>query len=198
MFEQAFRLRSPNIAQRNYFRTDVGLKRNMADRWAVEGNYSLTYSRGTVQSSPSSVLAVSPQVKHYIDGFLFTDVRHDVSAGFSWDIPNDPWTTRLGGVVYYESGNPESRSYSGGYFNGSSLLKQTAGTYTREEAWWSINLKVDQAVPVRTGKLWAVAEIYNLLNNRQGDSAGISGDNRWIIYGRQNPVEMMVGARYEF
>jgi hypothetical protein len=43
-----------------------------------------------------------------------------------------------------------------------------------------------------------VAEIYNLLNNRQGDSAGISGDNRWIIYGRQNPVEMMVGARYEF
>ncbi len=197
-FEQALRLRSPNIAQRNYFRTDVGLRRNMADRWAVEGNYSLTYSRGTVQGSPSSVLAVSPQVKHYIDGFLFTDVRHDVSAGFSWDIPDDPWTTRLGGVIYYESGNPESRYYSGGFFNGSSILKQTAGTYAREEAWWSINLKVDQAVPVRTGKLWAVAEIYNLLNNRQGDSAGISGDNRWIIYGRQDPVELMVGARYEF
>ena len=79
-----------------------------------------------------------------------------------------------------------SRSYAGGYFNGSSMLKQTAGTYAREEAWWSINLKVDQAVPVRTGKLFAVAEIYNLLNNRQGDSAGISGDNRWIIYGFQS------------
>ena len=197
-FEQRARLRSPNIAQRNYYRTDVGLKRNMADRWAVEGNYSLTYSRGTVQGSPSGVLAVSPQVKHYIDGYLFTDVRHDVSAGFSWDIPNDPWTTRLGGVIFYESGNPISRTYSGGYFNGSSILKQTVGTYAREEGWFSINLKVDQAIPVRKGKLWGVAEVYNLLNNRQGDSAGISSTNRWIISGRQQPVELMIGARYEF
>jgi len=197
-FEQRARLRSPNIAQRNYYRTDVGLKRNMADRWAVEGNYSLTYSRGTVLGSPSGVLAVSPQVKHYIDGYLFTDVRHDVSAGFSWDIPDDPWTTRLGGVVFYESGNPKSRTYSGGGPNGSSILKQTVGTYAREKAWFSINLKVDQAVPVRKGKLWAVAEVYNLLNNRQGDSAGISSTNRWIIQGRQDPVELMLGARYEF
>jgi hypothetical protein len=197
-FESRARLRSPNIAQRNYYRTDVGLKRNMADRWAVEGNYSLTYSRGTVQGSPSGVLAVSPQVKHYIDGYLYTDVRHDVSAGFSWDIPDDPWTTRLGGVIFYESGNPISRTYSGGYFNGSSILKQTVGTYARQEAWWSINLKVDQALPVRKGKLWAVAEVYNLLNNRQGDSAGVTSDNRWIISGRQDPVELMLGARYEF
>jgi hypothetical protein len=197
-FESRLRLRSPNIGQRNYFRTDVGLQRNMADRWALQANYSLTYSRGTVMSSPSSVLAVSPQVKHFIDSNLFTDVRHDVSAGFSWDIPDDPWTTRLGGVVFYESGNPKSRYYSGGYFNGSSMLKQTAGTYAREEDWWSVNFKVDQAVPVRKGKLWAVAEIYNLFNNRQGDYASISGDNRWIIQGRQSPVELMLGARYEF
>jgi len=197
-YDNRLRLRSPNIGQRNYFRTDVGLKRNMADRWAVEGNYSLSYSRGSVLGTPSSVLAVSPQVKHYIDANLFTDVRHDVSAGFSWDIPDDPWTTRLGGVIFYESGNPVSRAYSGGYFNGSSMLKQTAGTYAREEAWLSVNLKVDQAVPVRKGKLWAVAEVYNLFNNRQGDSAFVSGDNRWIISGRQSPVELMLGARYEF
>ena len=196
--ERRLRLRSPNIAQRNYFRTDVGLKRNMADRWAVEANYSLTYSKGSVMGSPSTVLAVSPQVKHYIDANLFTDVRHDVSAGFSWDIPDDPWTTRLGGVVFYESGNPKSRAYSGGYFNGSSMLKETAGNYAREEAWMSVNLKVDQAVPVRKGKLWAVAEVYNLFNSRQGDYASVSGDNRWIIQGRQSPIELMLGARYEF
>ena len=141
---------------------------------------------------------MSPQVKHYIDSNLFTDVRHDVSAGFSWDIPNDPWTTRLGGVIFYESGNPLSRFYSGGYVEGNSILKQTAGTYAREESWWSVNLKVDQAVPVRRGKLFAVAEVYNLFNNRQGDSAYVSGQNRWIISGRQSPVELMLGARYEF
>ena len=81
---------------------------------------------------------------------------------------------------------------------GNSILKQTAGTYAREESWWSVNLKVDQAVPVRRGKLFAVAEVYNLFNNRQGDSAYVSGQNRWIIAGRQSPVELMLGARYEF
>ncbi len=196
--EQQYRLRSPNIAQRTYYRTDVGLKRNMADRWSVEANYSLTYSRGSAQDSPNGFLVVSPQVKYLIDQNLFTDVRHDVSAGFSWDIPDDPWTTRLGGVIFYESGNPLSRYYEGGYVGGSSILKQTAGTYARTESSWSVNLKVDQAVPVRKGKLWATAEVYNLFNNRQGTSAGVSSDNRWLIAGRQKPVELMLGARYEF
>ena len=193
------RLRSPNIARRNYYRVDFGLRRNFADRWEVQANYSYTHSRGSVQTSPSGVLAVSPQVKYYIDGLLFTDVRHDVSAGFAWDIPNDPWTTRLGGVVFMESGNPESRFYSNGSFYGTgSMLKQTAGTYAREETWFTLNLKIEQAIPVRKGKLWGVSEVYNVFNNRQGQYAGISGDNRWIISGRQDPIELMVGARYEF
>ena len=138
------------------------------------------------------------QISLLLNQNLFTDVRHDVSAAASWDIPNDPWTTRLGMVIFYESGNPLSRFYEGGYVGGSSLLKETGGTYARTEGWWELNLKVDQAVPVRKGKLFATAEVTNLFNNRQGDSAGISGDNRWIITGRQNPVELTLGARYEF
>jgi hypothetical protein len=194
-----YRLRSPNIARRNYSRIDVGLRRFFADDWEVQANYSYTHSRGSVQTSPSGVLAVSPQVKYYIDGLLYTDVRHDVSAGFAWDLPNDPWTTRLGGVLFVESGNPESRYYSNGSFSGSSsMLKQTAGTYTREELWWTLNLKIQQAIPVRRGKFWGIAEVYNVFNNRQGQYAGISGDNRWIVGARQDPIELMLGAKYEF
>jgi hypothetical protein len=197
--ETRYRLRSPNIARRNYFRVDFGLRRNFTDRWEVQANYSYTQSRGSVQTSPSGVLAVSPQVKYHIDGLLFTDVRHDVSAGFAWDLPNDPWTTRIGGVLFMESGNPESRYYSNGSFYGTgSMLKQTSGTYAREEAWWTLNLKVQQAIPVRKGKMWGIAEVYNVFNNRQGQYAGISGDNRWIVGARQDPIELMLGAKYEF
>jgi hypothetical protein len=196
--EAHLRLRSPNIAQRNYFRTDVGLQRAMADRWAVQANYSLTYSRGSVQEQPSGFLAVSPQVKYMIDRNLFTDVRHDVTAAASWDVPNDPWTTNLGLVFFYESGNPISRFYDGGYIEGNSMLKQTAGTYAREESSWQLNFRVEQAIPVRTGNFNAIAEVYNIFNNRQGDSAYVNGQNRWIIAGRQNPVELMLGAEYEF
>jgi hypothetical protein len=193
------RLRSPNIARRNYFRMDTGVKRNFADRWEVQANYSLTHSRGTVQNSPSGVLAVSPQVKYYVDQLLYTDVRHDIASGFAWDIPNDPWTTRIGGVVFMETGNPRSRYHSNGSFYGNgSSLKETAGTYARRETWWALNLKVDQAIPVRKGKLFGVVEAHNLFNNRQGQYASVSGDNRWIIDYRQDPVELMVGVKYEF
>jgi hypothetical protein len=197
--ENQYRLRSPNIARRNYFRMDTGLKRNFADRWEVQANYSMTHSRGTVQTSPSGVLAVSPQVKYYLDGLLYSDVRHDIASGFAWDIPNDPWTTQVGGVFFLETGNPSSRYYGNASFAGNgSFLKQTAGTYARRETWWTLNLKVDQALPVRKGKLHGVFEVHNVFNNRQGQYAGVSGDNRWIISNRQDPIELMIGAKYEF
>jgi len=193
------RLRTPNIARRDYFRTDLGMQKNWSDRWQLQGTYSYTISRGSVQNTPSGFLSVPQQADYYVNGLLFTDVRHDVSAGFAWDIPNDPWTTQLRLLVFYESGNPESRYYSNSSEIGyTSILRQTAGTYAREEAYWELRIKVEQKVPVRKGKLSGIVELANMTNNRQGDGAYISSDNRWIISGRQNPLELTLGGRYEF
>ncbi|RME26120.1 MAG: TonB-dependent receptor [Deltaproteobacteria bacterium] len=193
------RLRTPNIARRDYFRTDLSVNKLWSDRWQVQANYSYTISRGTVQNTPSGFLSVPQQVEYYVNGLLYTDVRHDIAAGFAWDIPNDPWTTQLGGTLMYESGNPESRYYGNGSSVGyGSILRQTIGTYAREEPWWSLSILLQQSIPVRKGKLVAVAELQNATNNRQGDSAYISSDNRWIISGRQDPMQISLGARYEF
>ncbi len=194
-----FRMRTPNIARRDYFRTDLTVNKVWSDRWEVQATYSYTISRGTVQNSGSGFLAVPQQVDYYVNGLLFTDVRHDVAAGFAWDIPNDPWTTRVGATVFYESGNPESRYYSNGSSVGySTILRDTVGTYAREEASWSTSILVQQGIPVRKGKLFAVLELQNISNNRQGDGAYVSFDNRWIISGRQDPLEITLGGRYEF
>jgi len=193
------RLRTPNIARRDYFRTDLGLQKVWSDRWELQATYSYTISRGTVQTTPSGFLSVPQQVDYYVNGLLYTDVRHDISAGWAWDIPNDPWTTRLGGVIFLESGNPTSRYYSNGSEIGfGSILRQTYGTYARQRGSWSASIKVEQQIPVRKGKLSGIVELSNITNNRAGDGAYVSYDNRWIISGRQDPLELAVGGRYEF
>jgi hypothetical protein len=194
-----YRLRTPNIARRDYFRTDVGFTKLFSDRWEAQATYSYTVSRGTVQTAPSAFLAVAPQVEYYVNGLLFTDVTHDVAGGVAWDIPNDPWTTRLGATFFFESGNPETRYYSNAsYYGSSAVLYDTVGTYAREEAWWTLNLLLQQKIPVRKGGLWGVVQVDNVTNNRAGQSASVSGDNRWIISSRQDPLQASIGARYEF
>ncbi len=193
-----YRLRTPNIARRDYYRTDVGWKRAWADRWTTQGTYSYTISRGSVQTAPSAFLAVPPQVEYYVNGYLGTDIRHDVSAGFAWEIPDDPWTTQLGGTFFFESGYPISRYYSNAFQGGGSYLKQTVGTYARTESWWDLNILVRQDIPVRKGNLAAELQVYNITNNRKGEYATISSDNRWTIYNRQSPISVQIGAEYEF
>lgn len=194
-----YRLRTPNIARRDYYRTDLGVNRVWADRWELQATYSYTVSKGSVQGSPSSFLQVPGQVEHYINGLLGTDIRHDIAAGMAWDIPNDPWTTQLGAIVQMESGYPTTRSYDNGSLYGAgSLLKDTIGTYARSVTWWRMSLLVQQTIPVRKGDLQGVVEFTNITNNRYGWSAWHSYDNRWITYDRMNPIQVTVGAEYQF
>ena len=168
-----YRLRTPNIARRNYY----------------QGSYAYTRSHGTTLGQVSSFLDVAPQDQFYLNGVISTDVTHDVALGAYWDLPTDPWTTTLGSTFTYESGNPLTRGYNGGSQVGYSMLYDTIGTYAREESTWSLSARAEQAIPVRRGKL---------SNNRQGQSAYVSGDNRWIISSRQSPMRASVGVEYEF
>jgi hypothetical protein len=190
-----YRLRTPDVAQRDYYRSDLSILKIFSNRWEAQGSYSFTRSRGTTQTSPSSFLAVPGQLEYYLDGNLGTDITHDVSAGFAWQLPDDPWTTELGGTIFMESGYPLSRYYDSAF---GSILKDTVGTYTRSQTWWKLSLLVKQSIPVRKGALKGYLQVDNATNNRAGQSAYFSQDNRWIISGRTDPTQLMVGAEYEF
>lgn len=193
-----YRLRTPNIARRNYYQVAFGLNRNFADRWGMQGNYAYTRSHGTTLGQVSSFLDVAPQDQYYLNGVISTDVTHDVALGAYWDLPFDPWTTTLGSTFTYESGNPTTRTYNSGSQVGYAMLYDTIGTYAREEGSWSLSVRAEQAIPVRRGKLSAAAEVSNITNNRQGQGAYVSGDDRWIISFRQSPLRASLGVEYEF
>ena len=141
-----YRLRTPDVAQRNYYRSDFSILKVFSSRWEAQGSYSYTVSRGNLQTSPSSFLAVPGQVEYYYNANLGTDITHDVSAGFAWELPDDPWTTEIGGTVFLESGYPLSRGYPSSF---GSIYKDTIGTYARSATWWTMSLLVRQAIPVR-------------------------------------------------
>jgi hypothetical protein len=196
-----YRLRTPEIAQRNYLRTDIGLRKLRSNRWEAQATYSYTVSRGTVLGSPSQFLSVPQQVEYFLNGYLGTDIKHDITAGASWDLPNDPWVTRLGATLFMESGYPLSRTYNNGNYGDYGrgyILKSLTGSYARTMTWWELNLLLQQVIPVRRGKLWGIIQLENITNQRVGEFAYVSFDNRWIISGRQSPIRITVAGRYEF
>jgi len=200
-FVSQYRLRTPEIAQRIYTRGDVTLEKVWSDLWEAQINYSYTHSRGTSQGQMSDFLSVPQQTEYFINGNLGTDIRHDVSAAFAWELPTDPWTTNLGAVFRLESGYPISRTYANGNsmdYGRGYFLKQTIGTYARTETWFQLDLQFKQAIPVRKGKLEAVAALENITNNRAGQYAYVNGEDRWIISSRNAPVRFQLGGRYEF
>lgn len=196
-----YRLRTPSIARRDYYRADLEMRKAFSDRWQAQGSYSYTISRGSAQGTPAGFMVVPTQVEYYVNGLLSaTDIRHSVKFGAFWDIPDDPWTTQLGTSVIYESGYPQSRFYSSlssGGVNGSYLL-DTLGTYARTEGYVDLGILVRQDIPVRKGALQADLQVFNAINSRQGEFAGVSADNRWVINSRTDPLRVQLGARYEF
>jgi len=191
------RLRTPNVARRTYYRTDIGVQKAASNRWQAQANYSYTRSYGTVQNTPSSFLMVAPLAQYYENANLGTDIRHDAFAAGYWQIPDDPWTTEIGFIWSLESGYPLTRTYrSANEF--ANQLRSTVGTYARTETVWDLSLQVRQKFPVKKGTLNGVFQIDNITNNRQGEFAGITSDNRWAISSRQDPLEFQIGAEYEF
>jgi hypothetical protein len=191
------RLRTPNVARRTYYRTDIGVQKAPSNRWQAQANYSYTRSYGTVQNTPASFLQVAPLAQYYENGNLGTDIRHDAFAAGYWQLPDDPWTTEIGFIWSLESGYPITRTYrSATVF--ANQLRSTVGTYARTETVWDLSFQVRQKFPVKKGTLNAVFQIDNITNNRQGEFAGVTSDNRWAIGTRQDPLEFQIGAEYEF
>jgi hypothetical protein len=195
------RMRTPDIAQRNYLRTDFGFNKVWSNSWEAQVSYSYTVSRGTVQNTPSSFLSVPQQVDYFVGRYLGTDITHDIAGGFAWELPTDPWSTRLGGTIFVESGYPISRTYNNGNYGDYGrgyIYKDTVGSYARSATWYELNLLIQQSIPVRKGKLWGICQLDNVTNARTGWGSYVSFDNRWIISSRQNPVRVTLGGRYEF
>ncbi len=195
-----YRLRTPTVARRDYYQTDVQLAKNFADRWLMQSTYSYVISRGTILDSNSASLSIPSQLE-YAYGNLSTDIRHQVKINAAYDIPNDPWTTTIGTSLQYYSGYPVSRYYYSAAFGQAYILQAPQGTYDRLEPEYYLNFQVQQNFDVRKGQLVATAMLLNAINAQQATSVSGSAlyyDNRWIITTRQTPMQLQLSIGYEF
>lgn len=205
--EALYRLRTPLVSRRDYYQTDVQLIRNFAERWLAQLTYSYVVSKGTVQDSLGYGLSNPSQID-VMYGNLDTDVRHQVKLAAAWDIPNDPWTTRIGVQGQFFSGSPLSRYYyapGGAVYDlsgdGYGMLREPLGTYGRNEAIYDIGVQLTQDIPVKKGKLQAYGQVENITNATLPYGvfdAYISYENRYVVYGRQYPINGTLGLKYEF
>jgi hypothetical protein len=202
-----YRLRTPLVSRRDYYQTDLVVQRQLASRWLMNFAYSYVVSKGTMQDSLGYGLSNPSQVD-LMYGNLFTDIRHQVKFQAAWDIPNDPWTTKVGLATTVQTGSPLSRYYyapAGSLYDiggdGYGLLYQPLGTYAREGASYNISALVQQDIPVKQGKLIAYLQLDNLTNFTTPQYISpdyINYQNRFVPYGRQYPINGEVGLKYEF
>lgn len=193
------RLRTPELARRNYIQTDVTLDKLQAKRWAGRLTWTYSNSLGTSQSSLSGSFANDPQTQ-YNYGPLYTDRSHVVKGFAYWSLPTDPWVQTFGVLFTYYSGAPFERLYYSEKDFGYNLRIFPRGIYTRWPSLWEFSLKFTQDIDVRRGKLVLDLELQNMFNAQQADSVWDTfySQNRMLIASRQNPMQIQFGAKYQF
>jgi hypothetical protein len=199
-----YRLRSPVIARRDYFQVDLALNRQFSQRWLTTLTGSYVSSRGTTQYSGTANLSNPSQVE-YAYGNMETDINWQGKWSLAWDLPNDPWTTKVGFYTYVFSGLPVSRYYysAASEITGDTygLLKSPVGTYGRNKARYGLNVQVEQTIHVPKGELSVIAEVSNVTNSQYAagyDQYYVDDQNRFLTVSRNSPMLASLGARYRF
>jgi hypothetical protein len=194
-------MRTPTLANRNYFRWDLGVRKVESRRWAASLNYSYSQSVGSMNQALTTAFSNDPQTR-YNFGPLFTDRTHTAQGWAYWQIPTDPWTQTLGAILLYNDGYPEERFYiKETPFPDYSLRIAPRGTYLRFNSWWELRVSFEQTIDVRKGNLNVSVQASNIFNNKAPEfdnGAFIDYANRLQTIYRQDPIELQLGAQYEF
>jgi hypothetical protein len=197
------RMRTPQLARRNYLQWDTRLYKVFSRRWFASATYTYTISTGTSTQSLSGSFLNDPQTQYNFGPLIQTDIRHVVKAFGSWELPTDPWNQRIGFTFEYYSGLPLERFYvgdeppPGGTFN---LRIRPRGRYTRFPPEWALGLKFTQDIDVRRGKLRLDVQLLNAFNARAPVNflGAFYSENRLFATRLQDPLRIQLGAQYEF
>lgn len=196
------RLRTPELARRNYFQWDTTLYKVFSRRWFASGTYTYTISTGSSTQSLSGSFMNDQQTQYNYGRLLETDIRHMVKAYGSWRLPTDPWNQTIGFTFEYYSGNPLERFYASEGIGGVNydLRIRPRGLYTRFPPEWSVGLKLSQELDVRKGKVVLDAQLLNAFNARAPISflGAFYSENRLLATQRQDPIRVQLGAQYKF
>ncbi len=199
--QYARRLRSPQLARRDYIQADVYLDKVMSRRWFGRLTYSYAQSYGTSVTSLWGSFVNDPQTQYNYGQLYETDIRHQVKGYAAWSLPTDPWVQTIGVSFTYLAGEPFERRYWNDEAQGYGTRIRPRGVYDRLPGHWSAGVRVAQDFDVRKGKIVADVQIENVFNNRQPttiDNFYVSAEHRMFVLYRQDPLQMQLGLKYVF
>jgi len=198
-YTNMYRLRTPVLAQRDYYQADIYVEKINSHRWFGRLTYTFTDSIGSSTSALSGSFAKDPQVQ-YNYGPMGTSLTHMVKGFAAWSLPTDPWVQNIGMTLEYYSGAPLERRYYSEEDMGYSQRIRPRGIYYHFNPFWVASFKFSQNIALRKGTLVLDFEAQNMFNNRAPDglASAFYTENRMFIYSRQNPLRLQLGARYKF
>lgn len=197
----SFRLRTPTLAARDYVQADVFLDKVISRRWAGRATYTFVQSRGNSEGATSGTFLNDPQTQYTYGRLLDTDIQHQLKAYAYWSLPTDPWKQDIGFQVQYYSGQPYERVYYSEAQQGYGLRIRPRGVYGRLPGWWQASIKFSQDIDVKKGKVSLSIEANNLFNNHAPTTISdyyVAAEQRMFVVYRQDPLSLMLGARYKF
>lgn len=197
------RLRTPALAQRDYYQWDLGVRKVLSNRWAAQATYTYANGVGSSNFSNSGAFLVDPRTQ-YNYGNLNVLARHQVKAQGFWDLPTDPWRQTIGFTFSAFSGFPLERLYYTEGINGNGgygLRIRPRGTYFWFNPYWELGVQFSQRIDVRKGSIELQVQAENVTNNRAPDIPNffvLAQQNRLLAVSRQDPLRLRFGAIYRF
>jgi hypothetical protein len=194
------RLRTPELAKRDYFQADFKALKVNSRRWFGQIVYTYSTSIGSSAGALSGSFMNDPQTQYNYGRIGASDIRHVVKSYGSWNLPTDPWDQFINFYFEYFSGSPLERLYYSEENFGYNLRIRDRGVYHRFNPYWSMTVSFMQDFDVRKGTLRLQAAFENVFNNRApaNFSSSFYSEHRLLTTNRQDPLEMEFGIRYFF
>jgi len=195
------RLRTPQLARRNYVQSDFYIDKVQSHRWFGRLTYTFVRSFGSSQYSVSGTFLNDPQTQYNYGPMYYTDIEHQVKAYGAWSLPTDPWVQNIGMSLQYFSGYPFERRYIDENGSYDALRIRPRGPYGRLPGWWDLGIHFSQDIDVKKGKVILDFSALNVLNLHapvDTEYYYISSLDRNYVNYRQDPMQVQLGLRYKF
>ena len=195
------RLRTPELARRDVFQWDLGVRKVFSRNWFADVTYTYTNLRGTSNGSMSGNFMNDAQTR-WNYGDLQNAENHVVRGTFFWNLPTAPWEQELGVFFIGYSNISQDRVYYGPANQGYGTRLRPRENYAPLTAPGAdLSFQFRQYFTLPKGKLSVSAELTNALNFRGGgyyNYGQIVQNNRLVRVARQQPFAARLGARYQF
>jgi hypothetical protein len=189
---------------RKYTGFELKMTKRMSRNWGLQASYVYSHGVGILNTSRDQSTGFSgfyddPNSMINAYGRLDYQREHLVKAQGTYV---GPWGLTVSGYYQFGTGVPYTRllrTYEAGlgnlYQGGVTIFAEPRGTHELPDQ-HLLDLRIEKAFNLGKGQLAAQIDIYNVFNNNQATSVGVTSNYDWFLDERGQAVYGIMGPRY--